>query len=150
MQNKKNIRYIWDIYNTLYVVSQAIIVGPVIVYLLLHCFGLSFHGICWQLEKSPVENHLVYLSTNRPPGHLKKFLMNTNMHVTTMTNVNYKCNVPIIGSGVKIMWFVCKQLCLNMEQVQVESIMDVHLVFWVMLGVTGMKKYFPPECSCIL
>lgn len=101
-------------------------------------------------KKSPVENHLVYLSTNRPPGHLKKFLMNTNMHVTTMTNVNHKCNVPIIGSGVKIMWFVCKQLCLNMEQVQVESIMDVHLVFWVMLGVTGMKKYFPPECSCIL
>lgn len=60
-----------------------------------------------------------------------------------MTNVNHKCYVPIIVSGVKIMWSICKQLCLNREQVQVKSIMDIHLVFWVMLGVTRMRKYFP-------
>lgn len=70
--------------------------------------------------------------------------MNKNVYVIiTMTNVNHKCNAPIIASGIQIMWFACKQLCLNMEQVQVKSIMAVHLVFWVMLGVTRMRKYFP-------
>lgn len=42
---------------------------------------------------------------------------------------------------------VCKQLCLNMEQVQVESIPAVRLVFLVMLGVTRMRKYFPQSAA---
>lgn len=36
---------------------------------------------------------------------------------------------------------------LNMEQVQVKSIMAFHLVFWVMLGVTRIRKYFPPSAA---
>lgn len=34
-----------------------------------------------------------------------------------------------------------------MGQVQVKSIMAIHLVFWVMLGVTGIRKYFPPSAA---
>lgn len=34
-----------------------------------------------------------------------------------------------------------------MEQVQVKSIMAFHLLFWVMLGVTRIWKYFPPSAA---
>lgn len=33
------------------------------------------------------------------------------------------------------------------DQVQVKSIRTMHLVFWVMLGVTRMRKYFPPSAA---
>lgn len=72
-----------------------------------------------------------------------------------MTNVKDENIIPLINFYFyyvsKIMWFVCKQLCLgaksslNMEQVQVKSITAIHLVFWVMLGVTRIGKSFPPQ-----
>lgn len=34
-----------------------------------------------------------------------------------------------------------------MEQVLVKSIVAIHLVFWVMLGVSRIRKYFPPSVA---
>lgn len=62
-------------------------------------------------------------------------------------NVNDKCHTLIMCSGVEINWFICERSSLNMEQVQVKSIGAMCLVFWMMSGGTGMRKYFPPSAA---
>lgn len=62
-------------------------------------------------------------------------------------NVNDKCHTLITFSGVTINWFICEGSCLNMEQVQAKSLGAMHLVFWIMLGGTRMRKYFPPSTA---